>query len=139
MYFHIVPPEHIKLLPHCHTLALLPGLPHFYLPFAFTAIHGGGLPLLYIIVNANGSQKHVGRPGNEASHSLSVLLCFSILSSYSWTDTCPLTKNVLCDYASADLPNHPLFSGDTRILQSSPIHPRRIPSHLARLCERCTN
>ena len=40
---------------------------------------------------------------------------------------------------SPDLPTHPLFSGDTRILQGSPAHPRRIASHphLARLCERC--
>ena len=28
-----------------------------------------------------------------------------------------------------DLPTHPLFSGDTRILQGSPAHPRRIASH----------
>ena len=39
----------------------------------------------------------------------------------------------------SDLPTHPLFSGDTRILQGSPAHPRRIASHphLARLYERC--
>ena len=60
----------IKLLPHCHTLAAFPGL-----------------PLLHIIVNANGTQKR-GRPGNGASHILYpsirfnfVLCCFLYSSS----------------------------------------------------------
>ena len=45
-----------------------------------------------------------------------------------------------CLHYQADLPTHPLFSGDTRILQGSPAHPHRIASHLdlARLYERCT-
>ena len=42
-----------------HTLASFPGLPPF-LPLTFTVIHGSGLPLLYIIVNANGTQKQGG-------------------------------------------------------------------------------
>ena len=39
-----------------------------------------------------------------------------------------------------DLPTHPLFSDDTRILQGSPAHLRRIASHphLGRVYERCT-
>ena len=39
----------------------------------------------------------------------------------------------------SDLRTHPLFSGDTRIFQCLPAHPRRIASHphLARLHERC--
>ena len=39
----------------------------------------------------------------------------------------------------SDLPTHPLFAGDTRILQGSPAHLRRIASHphLARLHKRC--
>ena len=46
----------------------------------------------------------------------------------------------MCIDFGTDLPTHPLFSGDTRILQGSPAHPCRIASHpnLARLYERCT-
>jgi len=29
----------------------------------------------------------------------------------------------------AEFPTHPLFLGDTRILQGSPAHPRRMASH----------
>ena len=75
----------IKLLPHCHTLASFPGLP-FYLPFA---IHGSGLPLLCIIVNAN---KNGGGLGTRLVI-LYIYLSFvvSLLSlSYLWTNTCPL-------------------------------------------------
>ena len=50
--------------PLSHSIALFPGLPCFYLLFAFTIKHGSGLPLLCIIVNANGSQKQ-GRPGEQ--------------------------------------------------------------------------
>ena len=61
-------------------LASFPGLPRFYLPFAFTIIHGSGRPVLIfvglpiscIIVNANGSSKRE-RPGTEAR--IIVVLC----------------------------------------------------------------
>ena len=92
----------IKLLPHCHTLASFPGLPRFYLLFAFTIIHESGLPLLCIVVNANRSKKQ-GRPGNELYISklfiCALLFLYSLSPIYSRTDTCPLTTNVF-DYAS---------------------------------------
>ena len=90
----------IKLLSHCHTLASFLGLPHFYHPIASTVIHRSGLPLLYIIVNANGSQKQKGLGTRLVTLYPCFFICASLFSlSYSWTDTCPLTKNVL-DYAS---------------------------------------
>ena len=55
-------------------VASFPGLPCFYLLFAFTVIHGSGrpvkifvdLPIPCIIVNANRRSKR-GRPGTEAN------------------------------------------------------------------------
>ena len=48
-------------------LASFPGLPRFYLPFAFTIIHRSGIPK---IVNANKRSKR-GRPGTESRTDLS--------------------------------------------------------------------
>ena len=88
----------IKLLPHCHTLASFPGLPHFYLSFAFTIIHRSGLPIVCIIVNANRSQNDGGLGMRVVTLYIQpfifVLCCFPILS-FLFMDTCHLTKNVL--------------------------------------------
>ena len=54
-----------RVAPSC-TLASFPGLHRFYLPFAFTIIHGSDLPIPCIVVNANGTSKQ-GRPGTEVS------------------------------------------------------------------------
>ena len=101
---------------HRIILASFPGLPRFYLPFAFTIIHGSrrpvlifvGLPISCIIVNANGSSKR-GRPGTEAR--IIVVLCYQKL---------PTVSSAVIDIA------RPAFSGRygsliVRALKSSPM------------------
>ena len=57
-------------------------------------------------VNANGSQKQGGLGTRLVTLYPCFFICASLFSlSYSWTDTCPLTKNVL-DYASSVVINN---------------------------------
>jgi len=49
------------------------------------------------------------------------------IQRYSRIASCTFELRTLTQVA--DLPTHPLFSGDNRILQGSPAHPRRIASH----------
>ena len=64
-------------------IASFSGLPHFYLPFAFTIIHGSRRParfsltsILCIIVNTNGRSKR-GRPRTEAMRKRVLMSTFS--------------------------------------------------------------
>lgn len=61
---------YVTIVTDQHFLASYPGLPHFYLPFVFTLIHGNRGPAFASVyyVNANGRYKQ-DRPGNEASTS----------------------------------------------------------------------
>ena len=85
--FHIVPAEKCRgstfdkflinivcryqtVPPLLHSISSFPGLPHFYLPFAFTIIHICSCVLMH--VNANGRHKR-GRAGNKA-----ISLCFVV-------------------------------------------------------------
>ena len=88
--------DYQTVAPLSYSIASFPGLPHFFLPFAFTVIHGSGIPLLYSIVNTNRSQKQGGLGTRLVTLYPCFFICASLFSlSYSWTDTCPLTKNVL--------------------------------------------